>query len=307
MTYMVEGSTEGNFFWDAVRDFIHDPSQELIDCHQPKPILLPTGELKKPYPWHPDIVDTQIFQIGSLAIVAVPGEFSTMSGRRLRDGVKKVLIDNGWPSDTHVVIAGLSNVYTHYITTFEEYQVQRYEGASTIYGPHTLSAYKQQFEILAAALAKDTTVDPGPAPPFMLQEQISLLPPVFFDRPPLLKNFGDVLSDVLPVYTKNSNVNVTFVTANPRNSPHLEDTYLSVQFKENDSQWQEVYNDADWCTRYEWIRKNILLGESDATIYWDIPSNAKPGSYRIQHSAYAKHVLGGIKQFLGTSSVFEVK
>lgn len=29
-----------------------------------------------PHPWHPDIVDVQIATIGSLSIVAVPGEFT---------------------------------------------------------------------------------------------------------------------------------------------------------------------------------------------------------------------------------------
>ena len=48
-----------------------------------------------------------------------------------------------------VVIAGLSNTYTHYVATWEEYQRQRYEAASTIYGPHTLAAYIQQFTHLA--------------------------------------------------------------------------------------------------------------------------------------------------------------
>lgn len=33
------------------------------------------------------------------------------------------LQSNGEFGNVHVVIAGLSNVYTHYITTFEEYQV----------------------------------------------------------------------------------------------------------------------------------------------------------------------------------------
>ena len=47
--------------------------------------------------------------------------------------------------DMKVVIAGLSNTYTHYIATWEEYQKQRYEAASTIYGPHTLAAYIQQY------------------------------------------------------------------------------------------------------------------------------------------------------------------
>ena len=50
--------------------------------------------------------------------------------------------------DLKVVIAGLSNAYTHYITTYEEYQRQRYEAASTIFGPHTLRAYMEQYAYL---------------------------------------------------------------------------------------------------------------------------------------------------------------
>lgn len=54
--------------------------------------------------------------------------------------------------DTKVVLAGLSNTYVDYITTFEEYQVQRYEGASTIYGPYSLDAYIDLFTKLAHAI-----------------------------------------------------------------------------------------------------------------------------------------------------------
>ena len=52
-------------------------------------------------------------------------------------------VAEAWGSDVHVVIAGLANTYASYVTTFEEYSVQRYEGASTIFGPHTLDAYIQ--------------------------------------------------------------------------------------------------------------------------------------------------------------------
>ena len=41
------------------------------------------------------------------------------------------------------VIAGLTGTYTGYITTWEEYQEQRFEAAATAYGPHTLDAYIQ--------------------------------------------------------------------------------------------------------------------------------------------------------------------
>lgn len=52
------------------------------------------------------------------------------------------------------MLAGLSNAYADYITTFEEYQNQRYEAGSTIYGPHTLSAYINIFNKLATAMVQ---------------------------------------------------------------------------------------------------------------------------------------------------------
>lgn len=57
-------------------------------------------------------------------------EFTTMAGRRLRDAVKRVLTSGGrkeFDNNVHVVIAGLTNTYSQYVTTFEEYKVQRYE------------------------------------------------------------------------------------------------------------------------------------------------------------------------------------
>lgn len=42
----------------------------------------------------------------------------------------------------------------HVISISFDLQIQRYEGASTIYGPHTLEAFIQEFNKLADALAK---------------------------------------------------------------------------------------------------------------------------------------------------------
>ena len=142
-----QGDLTGNPFWDFISGLLKDPSPEQEACHAPKPILLDTGELMFPYPWHPTSVDTQILRVGQLAILAVPGEFTTMSGRRLREAVAAAAAELG--EEMKVVIAGLSNTYTHYVATWEEYQRQRYEAASTIYGPHTLAAYIQQFTHLA--------------------------------------------------------------------------------------------------------------------------------------------------------------
>uniref|UniRef100_A0A8C4R6C8 Neutral ceramidase n=1 Tax=Eptatretus burgeri TaxID=7764 RepID=A0A8C4R6C8_EPTBU len=193
-----QGDTEGDPFWNAIVNVLFGPpSEETIQCHAPKPILLNTGSMSNPLPWHPTIVEVQILVLGDFAIIAVPGEFRTMSGRRLRDAVKKEL------SGMEVVIAGLSNVYTQYIATYEEYQVQRYEGASTIFGPHSLSAYIQLYTGLARAIVTNTTgsLPPGPTPPLYNDSTLITIlkePPV--DKTPLGYSFGDVLSDAKPSY-----------------------------------------------------------------------------------------------------------
>jgi neutral ceramidase len=96
-----------------------------------------------------------MLRVGQLVMLIVPGELTTMAGRRLRCGVtidarptsadriaddreavRTKLIANGIiGNDAYVVIAGPANTYGHYVTTIEEYGVQRYEGASTIFGP----------------------------------------------------------------------------------------------------------------------------------------------------------------------------
>ena len=57
-----------------------------------------------------------------------------------REAVRARLIASGvLGNDAYVVIAGPANAYGHYVTTIEEYGVQRYEGASTLFGPREFS------------------------------------------------------------------------------------------------------------------------------------------------------------------------
>ncbi|NWH82649.1 ASAH2 ceramidase, partial [Piaya cayana] len=308
-----QGSVEGDPFWDGIRDqVLGEPSNETKACHKPKPILFSTGEMTWPHPWHPDIVDVQIAAIGSLAIVAVPGEFTTMSGRRLREAVKREFDSHGKPQ-MDVVIAGLCNVYTHYITTYEEYQVQRYEAASTIYGPHTLSAYIQLYRGLARAIAMNTIQDlpRGPEPPVFNISSFTLVPPISVDRAPANKTFGDVLQDVRQQYRVREVVGVKFVGANPRNSAEnvTEHNFLTVERYANASEgWHVVQNDASWDTRFYWDKG--LLGQSTVTIEWHVPEGTEPGLYRIRYFGhYRKRVSISHTTsvpFQGQSSTFEI-
>ncbi|KAM6964436.1 neutral ceramidase isoform 1-T2 [Tautogolabrus adspersus] len=306
-----QGAVEGDPFWDGIRDaLLGEPSNETQDCHYPKPILFSTGEMNWPLPWHPQIVDVQIITIGSVAIVAVPGEMTTMSGRRLREAVKQELQSEGAFRDVAVVIAGLSNIYTHYITTFEEYQVQRYEGASTIYGPHTLSAYLQQYRGLARAIAQDRVLElpVGPEPPFF-QKLFNLLSAAPVDRKPENSSFGDVLQQVYPVYRQGDVVSVTFVAGNPRHSGDIRDkTFVTVELYDNrTNSWEVIYNDASWETRFQWLKGSNR--QSNSTVEWHIPQTAPSGSYRIKHFGHYKQLKGlrpVITPYEGTSDVFRV-
>ena len=85
-----QSTNSTNPFWQIVSAFLSRPTPEQIKCQSPKPILLNVG-LIQPIEWVPFILPNQIFQIGQLFIVAVPGEFSTMSGRRLKSTIKQAL------------------------------------------------------------------------------------------------------------------------------------------------------------------------------------------------------------------------
>ena len=92
--------------------------------------------MKYPFDWTPEIMPTQMMEVGNIVIVGLPAEFTTMAGRRIREDVMAVYAERG--RKVHVILAGLANTYSNYVATFEEYQIQRYEGGSTLFGPYTL-------------------------------------------------------------------------------------------------------------------------------------------------------------------------
>lgn len=62
-----------NPFWNWIASFLSDPSAEQKQCQSPKPILLNVGEITFPVPWAPNILPFQIFRIGNLFILGIPG------------------------------------------------------------------------------------------------------------------------------------------------------------------------------------------------------------------------------------------
>lgn len=102
-------------------------------------------------PWAPNVVPLQLFILGNLAIAGIPAEISTVSGIRLRKTILEILKKRGVD---HVVLSPYTNGYSGYITTYEEFQVQCYEGGHTMYGEWTSAAYQTKFKELALEMLK---------------------------------------------------------------------------------------------------------------------------------------------------------
>ncbi|CAL7938819.1 unnamed protein product [Xylocopa violacea] len=300
-----QGTTSANPLWNVVRNLLAAPTAEDVECHGAKPILLATGRMNLPYEWQPKIVATQVALIGNVVIAGVPGEFTTMSGRRLREAIKTVMNDAS--DETSVIVAGLCNTYSDYVTTPEEYQIQRYEGASTIFGPHTLTIYLKQYQELVTAAILKKDVEPGPTPPDLRKNTLlSFVTPVLYDTPKWGRNFGDCIKQPRKIATPGDIVTAVFISGHPRNNLMAVNTFLTVERLEEDEVWVPVATDANWETRFEWKRTSVVLGSSQVTITWQVPEDIKAGEYRIRHNGYYRYILGGVFPYYGVSNHFQV-
>lgn len=99
-------------------------------------------------PWVPHILPLQIVNIGEISLVALPAETSTIAAQRIQKVVAGSLLEQH-----EVVIAPYANAYCGYITTYEEYQKQCYEGGHTVFGEWTLAAFQTKLRGLAEGLA----------------------------------------------------------------------------------------------------------------------------------------------------------
>ncbi|XP_050531888.1 neutral ceramidase-like [Daktulosphaira vitifoliae] len=293
-----------NFLWNLVTNVIPKPSKEQVECHTNKSILLSTGEFNYPAPWSPNIVSTQLAMIGQLIIICVPGEFTTMSGRRLRKVVTEELCNSRLCVP---VIAGLCNTYSDYVTTPEEYRLQRYEGASTIYGPHTLPIYLKQYAKLSNALSNNNLLKRGPEVPDFSSKAMSFIGRIWYDAPITGHSFGDCILQPPHLASWGDTVKAKFVAGNPRNNPMLEMTFLTIERLESDSKWEIVATDANWETEFTWETTSWIWATSVAEIKWNIPKNTKPGIYRIRHFGYFKYYSGNkLGKYYGNSDAFRV-
>lgn len=152
----------GSCEWSVPSFLTYPPGYETGQGE--KPVMFPVGLVKVTFapaagnpaaalanvacPLVPHVLPLHLLRIGSVVLAGVPAEFTATAGRRLKDTLRTTM----GAGASHVAIAGYCNGYSGYVTTREEYAAQHYEGASTLYGEHTLAAYQQTFAAMAAGM-----------------------------------------------------------------------------------------------------------------------------------------------------------
>jgi neutral ceramidase len=269
----------------------------LRDSQSPKGIVLPRAA-NRVSPLIQERIPVQLLRIGSLYLIGLPAEITIVSGLRLRRAVSAIV---GAPL-AHVLVAGYSNGYIHYVTTPEEYDAQRYEAGSTMYGRWELPALIQTAAALAVAMRAGAPVAAGPPPP----DLSSRVKPIRPARPdsPSGGSYGDVVRPPRRRYRAGDTASAQFVGAYPNNDLRRGRTFVEVQhFDAGD--WRRIADDSDWTTKFHWARAG--RSGSRVTVEWAIPADAAPGRYRLIYHGDVLEPGGAVRPFIGTTEPFDVR
>lgn len=284
------------------------PSEEDKACHFPKNIMVAFDtesfskrqllKLTASEKWVPDVLPFQVFVMGSVALVSIPSEITTIAGRRLRAVVENSLQSIGVK---HVFVQAYSNTYIGYITTAEEYGRQAYEGAHCLYGPNSLGGMASVAKALAQSIAqgRDPELSVASAPPAPILSSYYDDPP--FPKAETQKDFGRVIQKpparvVIPEPgNKNVAVEAVFSAGDPRLSSRVGDTFLAIE-KKSESGWETFLTDKDFETDITWPERG-----GSTKITWRVSSSTPPGIYRIKHFGEFRAQSNTIYSYEGAS------
>ncbi|EGZ12436.1 hypothetical protein PHYSODRAFT_248938 [Phytophthora sojae] len=292
-----EGDLKTNQFFKALGAALSTKTPQWVqDCQNSV----------KPVPWTPNILPVQIVKISQFAIAVTSFEVTTMAGRRIRSTVNGALADAGV---TEVELATISNAYVQYMTTKEEYLVQDYEGASTLFGRNQLAAVQQELSRVAASIV-DTSIelDVGPTPLKIDRDSlVTFQTGVVVDTAPS-GGFSAVRTQPESSYAIGDMASCVFAGAHPKNALTLVTSFCDVEQLESDgSSYRTVMTDAHWDVRYHWERYGVAGSKN--TCEWNIRAGGQTsvaGTYRFVHRGYAKSLTGTLTVYESTSGTFTV-
>lgn len=252
-------------------------------CHAEKPIAAPLGHaiFDETQPIAARIIPLQIMQIGDLAIIGLPFEVTTTAARRIRT----TLLDELEPFGVrYAQISGLSNHYSHYLTTREEYATQQYEGGSTVFGAWQLDAVIQELSLMIRRELNRSKPGTEFAPAHYHADYRTHVTSLVHD-PDGDNHFGTATPGSVTVPPASSYslsdgpmITVSFVSKNPRQDLRQNDTYGIVE-QQIDGAWQTVALDNDWSLHVTYTDDGIM------TLIWRPDENMALGTYRIRHAA----------------------
>lgn len=307
-----QNMTPSNGFMQFFAHMLTLPSAEDKRCQAPKNILLRPNTVRETV--FPKVLGFQLVRIGQMVVAAVPGEFTTMAGARTKEAIKKILVDGGVIEETGtVVLNNVASGYAGYVTTYEEYQHQRYEGGFTTYGPYTHEAMTNILVQMAEDMADGKKNYPGARPQLTRKDQDwENIDRVLVDDPPIGGQFGDVKEDVHPgPHWPGDTVRCTLWGAHPRNHLQRNSSFGTVwRWQPNNASdvsaggsWVFTADDSDFDTMFSWRREGISA--SLVTISWTVPDGVPGGWYTIHYSGHARK--GGVTRIHGACGVFEVQ
>jgi neutral ceramidase len=152
-----DGPTRLRIFPQMTEGAVAKLAPNATPCQGRKlPVRAPTGIFGSDGLDFPSMAPISLVRIGHGLIVAAPFELTTVTGTRIRDRLTLFLAQKKMPeSIDNVIMVGLANNYLQYAATSDEYNLQHYEGASTLYGPETARFLGNHFLCLADWLYGD--------------------------------------------------------------------------------------------------------------------------------------------------------
>jgi hypothetical protein len=107
--------------------------------------LLPTYDF-------PEFMTLQVVRLGELLVLAVPGEITTTMGQQVAAACSTAIAAER--DIRYAVISSLTNQYMSYFSTSAEYNAQHYEGAHTLWGPHSGDFVRDELAHLCQGMAQ---------------------------------------------------------------------------------------------------------------------------------------------------------
>jgi neutral ceramidase len=224
-----------------------------------------------------------------------------MSGRRIRN---ELLAQGANLGTEHVVIAGLANDYSGYVTTPEEFAFQHYEGAHTLYGPKTFEVHLETFSELLRSLGASSGDERGSGEPLYFRPLGDFLHSSKIDGKAPWEKVGHFLRE--PKSSVSGGDEVSFVVRSGLPSRFQDQVEFFVLEHRRKTGWVSV--PLPRFTRIEWRREKIPFCYNCSHLELRLPSaNLPSGDYRVLQRGRWQPLTGKATSYQTQSRVFSLR